>query len=160
MWLLHLLPSSFLLWIINILLVVGLIGIMLGFLIKFIPLVNKYRLPIQIASILIFCTGLYWKGGYSVELDWRQKVDELQAKIDESEKKSATVNTVIKKVFVDRVKVITEQKIITQDKIVEVAKLIDKECLITPETVNILNGAARGVKATIEVEPLKRDEKQ
>lgn len=160
MWLLHLLPSSFLLWVINILLIVGISGILLGFFIKFIPLVNKYRLPLQIASILIFCLGLYWKGGYSVEQDWRERVEAMEAQIADSEKKSTKANTVIKKVFVDRIKVVKEQQIVTRDKIVEVAKLIDKECVITPETISILNNAAHSTKAIIIVEPLKKDEKQ
>jgi hypothetical protein len=160
MWLLHLLPSSFLLWIINILLVVGISGILLGFFIKFIPLVNQYRLPIQIASILIFCLGLYWKGGYSVEQDWRQKVDELQAKVDDSEKVSIKINTVIKKVYVDRVKVIKQDRVVIQDRIVEIAKEIDKECKVPQSAIAILNDAAKSSKATVIVGPLGKDEKQ
>ena len=75
MWLLHLLPDSFLIWIINILLVGGLIGIVVGFLGSKLPFVGTYANTIKIASIIVFCIGLYWKGGYSVEQDWRERVE-------------------------------------------------------------------------------------
>ena len=159
MWLLHLLPSSFLLWIINILLVVGIIGIMLGFLIKFIPFVNEYRIPIQIASIIVFCLGLYWKGGYSVEQDWRKRVDELEAKVDESEKKSTEINTVIKKVYVTKTKIIKQDRIVIQDRIVKEAVEINKDCKVSPKAIAILNDAAKPTRATVEVGPLIKEDK-
>ena len=160
MFLLHLLPSSFLLWIINVLLAVGLIGLLVGFFIRFIPFINIYRTPILIASTIIFCIGLYWKGGYSVEQDWRQRVEYLEAKVSEAEKQSVKTNTVIKKVYVDRVKVIKQDVVVVQEKIREIEKLIDQDCRVAPEAVQLLNQAAKNKKAIIEVEPLKKKDEQ
>ena len=160
MWILHLLPSSFLLWIINLLLTVGLLGLLVGFFIRFIPTVNIYRIPILIASTIIFCIGLYWKGGYSVEQDWRQRVEYLEAKVSEAEKQSVKTNTVIKKVYVDRVKVIKQDVVVVQEKIREIEKLIDQDCRVAPEAVQLLNQAAKNKKAIIEVEPLKKKDEQ
>ena len=87
MWLLHLLPDTFLIWIINILLTGGLIGMVVGFFGSKLPFVSTYARVIQIASIIAFCIGLYWKGGYSVEQDWRERVAEMEAKIKVSEEK-------------------------------------------------------------------------
>jgi len=159
MWILHLLPISFLLWIINGLLFIGAAGLIVGFFTKFIPFINIYRTPILIASVIIFCTGLYWKGGYSVEQDWRERVEAMEAKVAESEAKSKKVNKVIQKVYVDRVKVIKQDVVVIQEKIREVSNTIDKDCKVTPEAVNLLNQAARR-KPVVEVEPLKKDEKQ
>ena len=158
MFLLHLLPSSFLLWIINVLLAVGLIGLLVGFFIRFIPFINIYRTPILIASTIIFCIGLYWKGGYSVEQDWRERVEQLEGQVKQAEKQSVKANTVIKKVYVDRVKVIKQDVVVVQEKIKEIEKLIDKDCKIAPEAVQLLNQAAKTKKAAGEVDPLKKDE--
>jgi hypothetical protein len=159
MWILHLLPISFLLWIINGLLFIGAAGLIVGFFTKFIPFINIYRTPILIASVIIFCTGLYWKGGYSVEQDWRERVEAMEAKVAESEAKSKKVNKVIQKVYVDRVKVIKQDVVVIQEKIKEISNTIDKDCKVPAEAVKLLNQAAKN-KPVVEVEPLKKDEKQ
>ena len=159
MWILHLLPISFLLWIINGLLFIGAAGLIVGFFTKFIPFINIYRTPILIASVIVFCTGLYWKGGYSVEQDWRERVEAMEAKVAESEAKSKKVNKVIQKVYVDRVKIVKQDVVVIQEKIREVSNVIDRDCKVSPEAVNLLNQAARR-RPVVEVEPLKKDEKQ
>jgi hypothetical protein len=84
----------------------------------------------------------------------------MEAKVAESEAKSKKVNTVIKKVYLDRVKVVKQDVVVIQEKIREVSNTIDKDCRVPPEAVNLLNQAAKSKKATVEVEPLKKDEKQ
>ena len=152
MWLLHLLPTSLILWIVNTLLVVGIIGIVLGFFVKFIPVVNTYRLPIQIGSIIIFCVGLWWQGGYSVEQAWRERVEELEAKVARAEEQSKSVNERIKTKVVTKIQIV---KIRGEDQI----KYIDREivkydekfarggvCEIPQEFIKAHNAAAESPK--------------
>jgi len=160
MWLLHLLPTSLILWIVNIAMIVGLLGILVSFFVKFIPFINIYRTPIQIVSIIIFCSGIYWYGGYTTEMIWRDEVAKLEEKVAEAEKQSVKTNTVIKKVYVDRVKIVKQDVVVVQEKIREVEKLIDKDCRVAPEAIQLLNQAAKPRKGIVEVEPLKKDEKQ
>ena len=159
MWLLHLLPTSLILWIVNIAMIAGAIGILASFFIKFIPFINIYRTPIQIVSIIVFCSGVYWYGGYSTEMIWRDEVAKLEEQVKASEEKSKKVNTVIKKVYLDRVKVVKQDVVVIQEKIKEVSNAIDKDCKVSPEAVNLLNQAARR-KPVVEVEPLRKDDKQ
>ena len=160
MWLLHLLPESLILIIVYALMGLGALGIILGFFIRFIPWVNIYRTPIQIVSIILFCSGVYWYGGYTTEMLWREEVARLEEKVAEAEKKSAKTNTVIKKVYVDRVKIVKRDVVVVQEKIREVEKLIDKDCRVAPEAIQLLNEAARPPKGTVTVGPLQKDEKQ
>ena len=143
MFLLHLLPDAFLIWIINLLLVGGLIGIVVGFFGSKIPFVGTYARMIQIASIIIFCIGLYWKGGYSVESDWRERVAEMEAKIKIAEEKSKETNIVIETKYKDRVKKITETRDIIVEKIKINEKIIDAKCELDPMVISILNEAAK-----------------
>jgi hypothetical protein len=143
MWLLHLLPDAFLIWIINILITGGLIGMVVGFFGTKIPFVSTYARVIQIASIIAFCIGLYWKGGYSVEQDWRERVAEMEAKIKVSEEKSKEINTVIETKYKDRVKKITETKEVIVEKIKVNEKIIDAKCELDPVVISILNEAAK-----------------
>ena len=143
MFLLHLLPDAFLIWIINLLLVGGLIGIVVGFFGSKIPFVGTYARMIQIASIILFCIGLYWKGGYSVEADWRERVAEMEAKIKIAEEKSKEANVVIETKYKDRVKKITETRDVIVEKIKINEKIIDAKCELDPMVISILNEAAK-----------------
>ena len=143
MWMMHLLPESFLIFIINALLVVGLIGMVIGFIGGKIPFVGTYATIIKIVSIVLFCIGLYWKGGYSVEEDWRQRVAEMEAKIKIAEEKSKEVNTVIETKYKDRVKKVTETRNIIVEKIKINERIIDAKCELDPMIISILNEAAK-----------------
>jgi hypothetical protein len=160
MWLLHLLPDSFILLIVYVLMGLGSLGILLGFFIRFIPWINVYRTPIQIVSIVLFCSGVYWYGGYTTEMIWREQVAALEQQVADSEKKSVETNTVIKKVYIDRVKVIKQDVVVVQEKIREVQKIIDQDCRVAPEAINLLNEAAKSRKAIVEVQTLKREDPQ
>lgn len=109
MWLLHLLPDSLILYITYAMLATGLAGIMLGFFLGRLPFVSQYRLPIQIVSIILFCSGLYWYGGYSTEMAWRERVAEMEAKVKEAELKSEAANAEIQQRVVERTKLIKEK---------------------------------------------------
>ena len=137
------LPDSFLIWIINLLLVGGLIGIVVGFFGSKIPFVSTYARIIQIASIILFCIGVYWKGGYSVESDWRQRVAELEEKIKDAEEKSRQTNVIIETKYRDRVKTITETRERVVEKIKEREKVINAKCELDPSVISILNEASK-----------------
>ena len=139
----HLLPESFLIFIINALLVAGLIGMVIGFIGGKIPFVGTYATIIKIVSIVLFCIGLYWKGGYSVEEDWRQRVADMEEKVRIAEEKSKEVNTVIETKYKDRVKKVTETRNIIVEKIKINEKIIDAKCELDPVVISILNEAAK-----------------
>lgn len=82
MFLLHFLPDSFLQTVINLVLFSGLGLTVIGFfLIGWIPGARNYKSLIQIIGVVLLVAGIYWKGGYGVEMEWRAKVAELEAKV-------------------------------------------------------------------------------
>ncbi len=143
MWLLSFLPDAFLIWIINLLLIGGLIGIAVGFLGSKLPFVGAYATAIKVASIVVFCIGLYWKGGYSVEQEWRERVAQLEEKVKDAEEKSRETNVVIETKVRDRIKKVTETRERIVEKIKEVEKTIDAKCELDPAVISILNEAAK-----------------
>jgi hypothetical protein len=142
------LPDSFLLYIINIVLLAGIVGSFLSFFVlhkilnKF-PALAPYHLLLQIASAVLLVAGLYFKGGYGVEMAWRERVAELEAKIKESEEKAKVVNEKVVVEYRDRVKVVKDTKVVIQEKIKEVEKVIDAECKVPPQAVDIHNEATK-----------------
>jgi hypothetical protein len=145
MWILHFLPDSLILWIVNIVLLLGAAATIAGFFIKFVPVINQYRLPLQIGGIVVLCLGIYLKGGYSVEMTWRERVAELESKIAVAEAQSQQANTDLSKALQQKNKVVKEVQVVIQERIKEVERKIDAECKVAPEAIGILNDAARNV---------------
>ena len=143
MWMMHLLPDSFLILIIHALLVTGLIGMVIGFIGGKLPFVGTYATIIKIVSIVLFCIGLYWKGGYSVEEEWQKRVAEMEEKVRIAEEKSKETNVIIETKYKDRVKKITETRNVIVEKIKINEKIIDAKCELDPVVISILNEAAK-----------------
>lgn len=147
MWLLHFLPDGFLLYVVNGVLVVGAVSSFLAFFVlhkilnKF-PALAPYHLLFQVVSAVLLVAGIYFKGGYGVEMEWRERVAELEAKLKVAEEKSAQVNTVIQEKVVTKTKVVRE-KADTIIKYVDrpVVSEFDKKCPIPKEVIDIHNEA-------------------
>lgn len=150
MFLLHFLPDAFLSFIVNGILILGILGFtasfFFGFVVRWIPSITPYHLLIQIVSIVLLVSGVYFKGGYSVEMDWRARVKNLEEQIKIAEAQSTQANEDLEKVRQEKVKVIRDTQVIIKEKIVKVADKIDADCKISKETTDILNDAAKGVK--------------
>ena len=114
MWILHLLPDGFLSFIINGILVVGFIATMLTLfvinrLLLWFPAIAGYYRLLQAVSVAVFLLGVYLKGSYSTEMQWRERVAELQARVAQAEVQSTTANTVVQEKIVEKTKIIRER---------------------------------------------------
>lgn len=149
MWLLHLLPDSFLQWVVNVVLVAGFVATLVSFyLLKYIPLLGPYKTAARVASIVILLGGVYLKGGYSTEMAWRERVAELEAKIAVAEAKSKDANTKIVTRVVNKIQVVKTRgddivkyidRVAVTDK--EVIKFVES-CPIPPAIIKAHNAAA------------------
>jgi hypothetical protein len=148
MWLLHLLPDSLIAWVVNTILIAGAVTTVAGFFVRFIPFVNTYRIPVQIAGILLLTTGVYFHGGYTTEMAWRERVREVEAKLAAAETRSAEVNTEIVTRVVTQTKIVRERgndiiryvdREVVRDQ--EVIKFVEN-CPIPDVIVNTHNAAA------------------
>jgi hypothetical protein len=128
MLILHLLSDAFIAWIVDFMLIAGVLTTVAGFFAKFIPFVNNYRIPVQITGIVLLTLGVYFKGGYSTEMAWRERVREAEAKVAAAEKLSAETNTQIITKLVNNTKVIREKG---QD----IVSYIDREVVRNQEVI-------------------------
>ena len=87
----------------------GLAGLLASWLITFIPFLNIHRTWVQLVSILLLVSGIYWYGGYSNELSWRERVAEMEDKVRVAEQKAQQVNTKIETRIVEKTKVVREK---------------------------------------------------
>jgi hypothetical protein len=152
MWILHFLPDALILWICNTVLFVGIALTAAAFFIKRIPIINQYRIPAQVLGIALLVAGVYWRGGYAIEMEWRERVAEVEAKVAAAEAQSREENT----------KIVT--KVVTKTQVIrtrgeDIVKYVDREiikydekfakggvCEIPPEFIKALNDAAEAPK--------------
>ena len=91
MWLMNFLPD----WIFHAVLLAGVLGLLASLVLKFIPVVSTYKLPIQAAAILLIVVGVWFEGAMSNQAAWEARVAEMQVKVAEAEAKSAETNVQI-----------------------------------------------------------------
>lgn len=99
--------------------------------------------------------GLYFKGGYSVEMEWRDRVREMEAKVAESEAKSEQANADLSKALKQKTKIVKQVQVVVKEKIVREAAKMDATCTVDSTAISILNEAARGRKGTVTVGPVE-----
>jgi hypothetical protein len=121
----------------------GLFGTLSSYFIRFIPPLYPYAGLVKTLGIVLLVAGVWFRGGYDVEMEWRDRVKEVEAKVAAAEAESKKVNTVIQKVYVDKIKLVKDLQIVIQERIVEKEKIIDAECKVAPEALDILNEAAK-----------------
>lgn len=138
-------PDALILWFTNILLLAGVVLTVLGFFVHRIPLLYQYQLPFKIGGIVILALGIYLRGGYGVEMAWRERVAELEHKLDEAKVKSAAASSQIQERVVYRDKIIREQgKSLIEYVDREIVKTIPAQCEILPQDIiEVHNRAAR-----------------
>jgi hypothetical protein len=150
MWILAFIPDAFLAWIVNTILIAGIVGFaasfFFGYVVRWLPAIAPYHLLIQVISIILLVAGVYFKGGYSVEMAWRDRVAEMEAKVAKAEAESKETNVKLQDTLKLKNKVITETKVVIKDRIVKETVTIDAKCDIPKEALSILNDAAKAPK--------------
>lgn len=114
MWLLTFLPTGFLEFIVNAVLVLGIILTILSFfvlnrLLLFFPPLASYHKIIQVVSLVILSAGIYFKGGYSVEKMWRDRVAELEEELKKAEAQATIVTRKLEQKTAEKTEVIREK---------------------------------------------------
>jgi len=152
-WMFSLVPDSILNWVYWVIIIVGATGVVAGWLGKWIPFYGNYVKILQPIGIVLLVLGVWLRGGYDVEMAWRAKVADVEAKIAVAEEKSKETNTVIEQQVIEKTKVIKgKTEYITQyiDREVvknqEIVKYIEN-CPVPKEIIDIHNQAAEMNKA-------------
>ena len=124
MWILSILPDA----AIHMIFGLGILGILAGFVLGFIPLFKTYKLAIQVCSIVIMTFGVYLEGGLADAKEWELKVKEMEAKVAQAEVKSGEKNVEIQEKIVEKTKLVRE-------KGKDIIKYLDREVVKNQEVI-------------------------
>jgi len=109
----------------------GILLTLFGFVLGFIPLIGKYRIPLQIIGLLTLIFGAYLEGGLADNKEWELKVREVEAQVAKAETQSAEKNIEVQE------KIVTKTKIV-KEKGDEVIKYIDREVIKKEEVIKYI----------------------
>ena len=141
MWLLHFLPDSFLIWVINGICIAGLVSTVLGFFCGWVPFVGRWKLPLQLLGIALLVAGVYFKGGYSTEMEWRARVAEVEKKVAIAEAKAKKANEQVQTKIVTKIVKIKEKAKVIKERIEVNKEVINRECKLSDEAIGIYNSS-------------------
>lgn len=105
MWLLNFLPD----WFFHLITLLGIGGIVSSFFLGMAPLISKYKLPLQVISIVLLVGGIYMEGAMSNEEKWQMMVKEMEVKVKEAEVKSIEANQALEATILQKTTVIKEK---------------------------------------------------
>lgn len=151
MFLLHFLPDWLLSGFVNAVLISGAVLTVLSFFTSWIPFITQYRVPVQVLGTILLTCGVYFKGGESAELQWRNRVAELQQKVEvAAEKSKAATERLNDEVKRNKQTVRENTQAIKQD-IARNATQLDAECRVSDAAISIHNEAAQNKKPSVTV---------
>ena len=144
MWILNFLPY----WIFYAILGIGVVGLAITYLLRFIPIpaIYMYKTPIQLVSILFIVYGVYMAGSIANNEAWEAKVKEVEAQLAEAQARGAEETVkIVEKVVV--------QKQVIKERGQDIVKYVDREvvkfdnkCEIPPAFVDVHNKAAEKIQ--------------
>jgi hypothetical protein len=130
-------------FVFHLILITGILAVIASLVLKMVPFVDQYRVPLQIIGIILTCVGIWYEGGIAKDNEYRKAILEMKLQVAESDKKAAEATGRVEIVIRDKVKVVHDTKVVIQEKIINMADYIDAKCKITPEAAGIHNQSAK-----------------
>ena len=148
MWILHFLPDGFILFVTNALLITGIVAALASLVVHRIPLLWRYQVPFKIAALVLLVTGVYLRGGYGVEMAWRERVHEMELQVQQYEEMSDDLNKKLAAAEKNRITYVQGRVEIVKQYIDREVKVYDEsfrpggQCEIPKEFINAHNQSA------------------
>jgi hypothetical protein len=148
MWILSFMPE----WAFHLMLGIGVLGTVVGFVLGMIPFIKQYVIPIRIISLLILILAVYLEGGLADNKIWEARVKEMEVKVAKAEAESAKENVKIVEKIVRKTQIV---RIRGEDIIKYVEKEVVKydekfatggQCELPKEFIKAVNDAAEEPK--------------
>ena len=119
--------------------IAGVVATVLGFFLGWVPFVGRWKLPLQLLGIALLVAGVYFKGGYSTEMEWRARVAEVEAKVKVAEAKAKKANAQVQTKIVTKIVKIHDKANTVKETIRRNKEKINAECKLSDEAISAYN---------------------
>jgi hypothetical protein len=142
MFLLNWLPDI----VFHLMLLVGVLAIGASFVLTFVPFVSQYRLPIQVAGIMLTVVAVWYEGGIAKDAEYRTRIAAMELKISRAETAAAEANTRLAEQILKeqaRIRDLTETN---KKRLQELSGQLNQQCTVNQSVIDVLNNAAKNRK--------------
>lgn len=146
MWMLNWLPD----FVFHGMLVVGLLALVASFVLGFIPFVSQYKIPMQVAGIILTVLAVWYEGGIAKDAEYKARIAAMELKISKAETQAAEANTKLAEQILKeqaRIKEITETN---KKRLKDLADQLNKQCTVNQGVIDVLNDAAKNRKEKVK----------
>ena len=151
MFILHFLPEWLLSGFVNAVLISGAVLTVLSFFTSWIPFITQYRVPVQVLGTILLTAGVYFKGGEAAELQWRDRVADLQQKVEVATEKSKAISQRLNDEVKRNKQTAKDTTVAIKQDIARNATQLDAECRVSDAAISIHNDAAQNKKPGVTV---------
>ena len=127
----------------HLLLIVGVLGLIAGYLLNNIPFISTNAKTIQVVAILVTVVAVWFEGGISRDKEYREQIAELKVKIAQVEKESAEANTKLVEQLKENEKLRKEKKNATQTIVNQVVSKYDGNCVLSNAFIRVHDSASQ-----------------
>jgi hypothetical protein len=139
MWIVNFVPD----FVFHLLLIAGLLGLVVSFVLDSIPFISTNAKAIQLASAVVLAIALFFEGAISDNDAWQARVKALELKVAKAETESAEANGKLSKQLAAKDKEIALVQAELKNRIRQGAAAMDAVCKIPADVVDILNDAVK-----------------
>lgn len=147
MWFLSLIPDAWLHWFVHGVVILGIVLSVIGTIGKSISFIAEYGFIVKAIGSLLLLVGIFFEGGYGVEMMWRAKAEEMQKQIDVAEQKSKDANVKLSQALKDKTIIIKEKVIQNAKQIESNRTVINSECKLSDTAWMLYNGSIKNEMA-------------
>lgn len=137
-------------WVFHVAAVVGILGLVAGFLLSNIPFIKTHGQTIQISAIILTVAAVWFEGGLANDARWQRRVLELEIKIANAQAEAANLNAQLAQQIANNQILINKNTIAQRERLKAEAALLNKECQINNRVIGILNDAAKNRQETVK----------
>ena len=144
LWFIQLIPTSWLEFAALMILIVGAVMFFAGHIFKYTPFVKQYNFPLRVIGFILLLAGAYFNGGLGVEMEYRARIEEMKARIEVFEQKSAEENVRIEKEIQTETTIVKEDTAETLAELERLREQINANCELTPDMIELYNKGMSG----------------
>jgi len=144
LWFIQLIPTSWLEFAALMILIVGAVMFFAGHIFKYTPFVKQYNFPLRVIGFVLLLAGAYFNGGLGVEMEYRARIEEMKARIEVFEQKSAEENVRIEQEIQTETTIVKEDTAETLAELERLREQINANCELTPDMIELYNKGMSG----------------
>jgi len=147
-WIIQFLPDGLLYALALGLLITGAVITVVASVLKIVPFINMYRLPIQITGVILLLLGVYLTGVYETEIVWRERVRVAEEKVRAAEARAPEITERVVTEYVDRVRVVKQRVNVVKKEIEVKREIINEGCKLNPTAIDVYNKSITAPEAS------------